>query len=148
MEWKLYFKSRFQVAASDSVDMAQLYQFVVVDSLNLSGKSKIKHLRPLAELRDLKFLDISQTAIEDLSPISNITLLESLNLSNTPTAAIKFIKYSDRLRYLDISNSQIEDISELINLSNLQVLKASNTSIQSFAVLNQFKRLQVFIPLK
>jgi hypothetical protein len=142
LEWKLYFKSRFQVAAFDSVDMAQLYQFVAVDSLNLSGKSNIKHLRPLAELRDLKFLDISQTTIEDLSPISNITLLESLNLSNTPTAAIKFIKYSDRLRYLDISNSQIEDISELINLSNLQVLKASNTSIQSFAVLNQFKRLQ------
>jgi len=141
-EWKLYFKSRFQLSKTDSVELSKLYQFVAVDSLNLSGKSKIKHLRPLAELRDLKFLDISQTAIEDLSPISNITLLESLNLSNTPTTAIKFIKYSDRLRYLDISNSRIEDISELINLSNLQVLKASNTSIQSFAVLNQFKRLQ------
>lgn len=140
--WKSYFKSRFALSKTDSIDLSKLYQFVAVDSLNLSGKTHIKHLRPLSELRDLKFLDISQTTIEDLSPIANITLLESLNLSNTPTAAIKFIKYSDRLRFLDISATQIEDISELINLSNLQVLKASKTSIQSFAVLNQFKQLQ------
>jgi hypothetical protein len=141
-EWKLYFKSRFQLSKTDSADLGQLYKFVAVDSLNLSGKSQIKHLKPLSELRDLKFLDISHTTIEDLSPISNITFLETLNLSNTPTAAIKFIKYSDRLRDLDISNTQIEDISELANLTNLQVFKASNTSIQSFAVLNQFKGLK------
>jgi hypothetical protein len=139
--WKSYFKSRFELSGTDSVDLSKLYQFVAVDSLNLSGKRQITHLRPLSELRDLKFLDISQTTIADLSPIANITLLESLNLSNTPTAAIKFIKYSDRLRFLDISATPIEDISELINLSNLQVLKAANTSIQSFAVLNQFKQL-------
>lgn len=141
-EWKLYFKSRFQLSKSDSVDLSKLYKFVAVDSLNLSGKSQIKHLKPLSELRDLKFLDISHTAIEDLSPISNITFLETLNLSSTPTAAIKFIKYSDKLRGLDISNTQIEDISELVNLTNLQVFKASNTAIQSFAVLNQFKNLK------
>lgn len=141
-EWKLYFKSRFQLSKSDSVDLGKLYKFVAVDSLNLSGKSQIKHLKPLSELRDLKFLDISHTAIEDLSPISNITFLETLNLSSTPTAAIKFIKYSDKLRDLDISNTQIEDISELVNLTNLQVFKASNTAIQSFAVLNQFKNLK------
>ena len=142
-EWKLYFKSRFQLSETDSADLGQLYKFVAVDSLNLSGKSQIKHLKPLSELRDLKFLDISHTAIEDLSPISNITFLETLNLSNTPTAAIKFIKYSDKLKDLDISNTKIEDISELANLTNLQVFKASNTSIQSFAVLNQFKGLKV-----
>lgn len=141
-EWKLYFKSRFQLSKSDSVDLGKLYKFVSVDSLNLSGKSQIKHLKPLSELRDLKFLDISHTAIEDLSPIANITFLETLNLSSTPTAAIKFIKYSDKLRDLNISNTQVEDISELVNLTNLQVFKASNTAIQSFAVLNQFKNLK------
>ena len=141
-EWKLYFKSRFQISNGDSVALDKLYKFVAVDSLNLSGKSQIKHLKPLSELRDLKFLDISNTTIEDLSPISNITFLETLNLSSTPTIAIKFIKYSDRLRDLDISNTQIEDISELANLTNLQVFKASNTAIQSFAVLNQFKSLK------
>lgn len=143
LEWKLYFKSRFQLSESDSVDLSKLYRFVAVDSLDLSGKVQIKHLKPLSELRDLKFLDISYTTIEDLSPISNITFLETLNLSSTPTAAIKFIKYSDRLRDLDISNTQIEDISELGNLTNLQIFKASNTAIQSFAVLNQFKSLKV-----
>jgi hypothetical protein len=141
-EWKLYFKSRFQISNGDSVALDKLYKFVAVDSLNLSGKSQIKNLKPLSELRDLKFLDISNTTIEDLSPISNITFLETLNLSSTPTIAIKFIKYSDRLRDLDISNTQIEDISELANLTNLQVFKASNTAIQSFAVLNQFKSLK------
>jgi hypothetical protein len=141
-DWKSYFKLRFQLSKTDTVELAKLYQFVAVDSLNLSGKSQIKHLRPLSELRDLKFLDISQTAIEDLAPISNVTFLESLNLSNTPTSAIKFIKYSDRLRYLDISNTKIDDISELVNLTNLQVLRAEKTPIESFAVLNQFKSLQ------
>jgi hypothetical protein len=140
--WKSYFKSRFKLAASDTVGMPQLYQFVAVDSLYLSGNRQIRQLAPLSELRDLKYLDISNTAIADLSPISNITFLETLNLANTPTSAIQFIKYADRLQVLDLSQSQIEDISELVNLKSLRVLRAEKSLIQSFAVLNQFKNLK------
>ncbi|MCM0042950.1 MAG: leucine-rich repeat domain-containing protein [Algoriphagus sp.] len=140
--WKSYFKSRFQLSASDTVDMAQLYRFVAIDSLHLAGNRQIRHLAPLSELRDLNYLDISNTAIADLSPIANITFLERLNLANTPTTAIQFIKYADRLRDLNISNTQIEDISELVNLKNLRVLRAEKSPIQSFAVLNQFKNLK------
>jgi Leucine-rich repeat (LRR) protein len=140
--WKAYFKSRFQLSASDTVGMPQLYQFVAVDSLHLSGNRQIRQLAPLSELRDLKYLDISNTAIADLSPISNITFLETLNLANTPTSAIQFIKYADRLQVLDLSQTQIEDISELVNLKSLRVLRAEKSPIQSFAVLNQFKNLK------
>lgn len=140
--WKSYFKIRFQLGAADTVAMAQLYQFVAVDSLNLSGNRQIRQLAPLSELRDLKHLDISNTAIADLSPISNITFLETLNLANTPTSAIQFIKYADRLQDLDLSNTQIETISELVNLKNLRILRAEKSPIQSFAVLNQFKYLK------
>lgn len=139
--WKGYFKSRFKLTASDSVPLAQLYTFVSVDSVNLSGNRQIRQLAPLAELRDLKFLDISNTAIANLGPIANITFLESLNLANTPTKDIKFIKYADRLQVLDISATQIEDISELLNLKSLTTLRAEKTPVQSFAVLNQFKNL-------
>lgn len=140
--WKGYFKKRFELAPADSVPMAQLYTFVSVDSLNLSGNRQIRQLAPLAELRDLKFLDISNTAIANLAPIANITFLESLNLANTPTADIKFIKYADKLQALDISATQIEDISELLNLKSLTTLRAEKAPIQSFAVLNEFKNLK------
>lgn len=139
--WKGYFKTRFELAAADSVPMAQLYKFVSVDSLNLSGNRQIRQLAPLAELRDLKILDISNTSITNLAPIANITFLESLNLANTPTADIKFIKYADRLQILDISATQIEDISELLNLKSLRTLRAEKAPIQSFAVLNEFKNI-------
>lgn len=140
--WKGYFKTRFELAATDSVQLAQLYTFVSVDSLNLSGNRQIRQLAPLSELRDLKFLDISNTAITSLAPIANITFLASLNLANTPTADIKFIKYADKLQALDISGTQIEDISELLNLKNLTSLRAEKAPIQSFAVLNEFKNLR------
>jgi hypothetical protein len=140
--WKAYFKQRFQLSSTDSIDLALLYKFVSVDSLNFSGNRQIRQLSPLSELRELTFLDISNTSISNLAPISNITLLESLILSNTPTAEIQFIKYAEKLQYLDISRTKIENISDLLHLSKLTSLKAEQTPIQSFSVLNQFKNLQ------
>jgi hypothetical protein len=139
--WKVYFKNRFDLSLTDSTELEQLYRFVSIDSLTISGNKEITELRPLSELRDLKVIDISNTIIDDLAPISNVTFLESLNLANTPTSDIQFIKYSDRLKHLDISNTGIEDISQLLNLKSLISLKAQNTPIMSFAVLNEFKNL-------
>lgn len=139
--WKNYFKGRFELSAEDSISLDWLYRFVSVDSLDISGRREIFGLQALSELRDLKVVDISNTAITDLGPISNVTFLESLNLTNTPTSDIQFIKYSDRLKYLDISDTQIEDISTLLNLKSLVSLKAENTPVMSYAVLNEFKNL-------
>ncbi|WP_026968926.1 leucine-rich repeat domain-containing protein [Algoriphagus terrigena] len=139
--WKSYFTERFALTPEDTVSLDWLYRFVGIDSLNISGRREIFGLQALSELRDLKVVDISNTAITDLGPISNVTFLESLNLTNTPTSDIQFIKYSDRLKHLDISNTRIEDISQLLNLKSLVSLKAENTPIMSFAVLNEFKNL-------
>lgn len=139
--WKSYFKKRFQLNPTDSVGLDLWYKFVSVDSLNLSGNRQIKNLNALSELRDLKHLDISNTAITNLGPIANVTLLESLTIANTSTSNIQFIKYADRLKYLDISKTKIENISELLNLKSLIGVKAEQTPIQSFAVLNEFKNL-------
>ncbi len=139
--WQAYFKERFDLASEDSVTLDWLYRFVSVDSLNISGRREIFGLQALSELRDLKVMDISNTAIADLGPISNVTFLESLNLANTPTSDIQFIKYSDRLKHLDISSTAIEDISQLLNLKSLVSLRAERTPIMGFAVLNEFKNL-------
>lgn len=143
--WKRYFTERFQVINSDSVSsdtiaINELYKFVEIDSLDISGLALLD-LSPLEALRNLKYVNISNTQITQLGPISNVTFLEHLDVSNTPTSDIQFIKYSDRLKHLDISNTKIEDISELVNLKTVRSLKADNTPIMNFSVLNEFDSL-------
>ena len=140
--WKNYFKGRFGLADMDSVDLDILYSFVSVDSLDISNTDSLLDLSALEALRDLKYVDLSNTKITALGPISNVTFLEYLNVSNTPTEDIQFIKYSDRLKHLNISNTQIQEISDLQNLRSLETLEAEKTPILSFAVLNEFENLK------
>ncbi|MAN85660.1 MAG: internalin [Algoriphagus sp.] len=140
--WKSYFRGRFKIGAFDSIGLDHLYKFVSIDSLDISGTDSLLNLRPLEALRDLKYVDLSNTKIRALGPISNVTFLEYLNVSNTPTSDIQFIKYSERLKHLDISNTRIQNISDLKNLKSLKSLKLEKTPILSFAVLNEFDSLR------
>ncbi|MEP0711051.1 MAG: leucine-rich repeat domain-containing protein, partial [Algoriphagus sp.] len=140
--WKSYFRERFALSAYDSIGVEQLYKFVEVDSLDISGRDSLLNLDPMEAMRNLKYVNLSNTQITELGPISNVTFLEYLDVSNTPTADIQFIKYSDRLKHLDISNTQITNISELVNLKSIRSLRIEKTPILSFAVLNEFDSLK------
>ncbi|MHA7129417.1 leucine-rich repeat domain-containing protein [Algoriphagus namhaensis] len=145
--WQDYFRTRFQINPFDSVDLDLIYRFVSVDSVDISGTDSLLDLTPLQALRELKYVDLSNTQVTALGPISNVTFLESLDISDTPAKDIQFIKYSDRLKYLDISNTQVTDISELSNLAALEELKASGTPVMSFAVVNDFTNLKrLYLP--
>jgi len=140
--WKIFLKEKFQVSEFDSIDVDLLYRFVSMDSLDISGTDSLLNLKPLEAMRELKFVNLSNTQITELGPISNVTFLEYLDVSNTPASDIQFIKYSDRLKHLDISNTEIHHIEDLANLKTLTSLKADRTPIMSFAVLNEFDSLQ------
>lgn len=139
--WESYFRGKIGIAEEDSITLDHLYKISIIDSLDLAGNEYLIDLIPIEALRDLKYIDISNTNVVELNPISNVTFLNYLNISNTPTEDIQFIKYSENLEYLDISGTQIQDISELSNLKKLHTLKAKNTIVQSFAVLNSFESL-------
>lgn len=140
--WQAYFRDRFAISQYDSISLDQLYRFVEVDSLDISGTDSLLDLSPMEAMRNLKFVNLSNTQITELGPISNVTFLEYLDVSNTPTSDIQFIKYSDRLKHLDISRTHIRDISELVNLKSIRSLRVEETPIMSFAVLNEFDSLK------
>ncbi len=142
VHWKSYFTNRFELTEYDSIDLDLIYRFVGVDSLDISGTDSLLDLSPISSMRELKFVDLSDTQIDSLAPISNVTFLEVLDISNTPAKDIQFIKYSDRLKFLDISNTSVSDISELVNLESLEELRAENTPVMSFSVLNEFESLK------
>lgn len=139
--WTSYFRNKIGIGEEDTVTVDHLYKISAIDSIDFSGNEYLIELGPLEALRDLKYIDISNTKVVELNPISNVTFLSHLNISNTPTTDIQFIKYSDNLKYLDISNTSIEDISELGNLKSLQTLRAVNTKIISYSVLNSMQAL-------
>lgn len=140
--WENYFRTKIGLAESDSVTVEDLYKISALDSINLAGNQFVIDLEPIEALRDLKYIDISNTNIQELNPISNVTFLTYLNIANTPTQDIQFIKYSDRLTHLNISATKITDISELGNLKQLHTLEAVSTPINSFGVLNSFESLR------
>ncbi len=144
-QWQGYFTDRFGIEESDSVSVDLLYKFVSVDSLDISNTDSLLDLSPMEAMRDLRYVNLSNTKITELGPISNVTFLEYLDVSNTPAEDIQFIKYSDRLNHLDISNTGITDINELANLKSLKSLKAEKTPIMSFAVLNEFDSLKSLV---
>lgn len=139
--WESFFRNKIGITEEDSVTVEHLYQISTIDSIDFSGNEYLVELSPIEALRDLRYIDISNTKVEELNPISNVTFLIHLNISNTPTKDIQFIKYSDKLQYLDVSNTLIEDISELGNLKSLHTLKAVNTPIVSYSVLNSMQAL-------
>ncbi|MEX2593262.1 MAG: leucine-rich repeat domain-containing protein [Anditalea sp.] len=140
-EWGNYFREKYNFT-EDSLTMDQINKISDMDSLDISGNGLIRDLSPLHALRELKYVNISNTHIQDLSPISNVTFLSYLDISNTPTEDIQFIKYSERLSYLDISNTNVSDIDELKNLGNLKHLKVVNTPLLGFGTLNAFSALE------
>lgn len=140
--WEDYFKSKIGLSENDSVTLDHLYKISSTDSINLSGNQYVIDLEPIHALRDLKYIDISNTRITELNPISNVTFLTYLNIANTATKEIQFIKYSDKLTVLDISGTQIQDLSELGNLKQLHTLRAVKTPIMSFGILNSFESLR------
>jgi hypothetical protein len=141
-EWRSYFEERFDLAEVDSIEMEQLNKMSSLDSLDLSGRGLIRDLTPIHALRDLKYIDISETNIVDLSPISHVTYLAYLDISNTPTEDVQFIKYSETLKHLDLSHTRVHNIEELGGLKNLESLKVKNSPVRSFGVLNNFKKLE------
>lgn len=141
-EWRSYFESKFNLEERDSVDLELINKMSSIDSLNLSGKRLIQDLSPIFAMRDLKYINISNTNIADLSPISHVTYLSYLDISNTPTEDVQFLKYSETLNHLNISGTKVYNIDELGGLKNLKVFKVANAPIRGFGVLNNLNNLE------
>jgi len=142
LEWETLLREKFAIT-DDSVQLDILYKISALDTLDLSGNKLLVDIAPIHVFRDLTYVDISRTQINELSPISNITFLSYLDVSNTPTVDIQFIKYSDKLKHLNISGTKVTNIDELTSLKNLQTFKAAKAPLRGFGVLENFTQLEI-----
>lgn len=133
-EWRTIFKRKLNIV--DSVQLNDIKDMIALNELDLSGNEYIQSLEPLAQLVNLRMLNLSHTSVEDLTPIRNLTELVELNLSGTRIFDLTPLKYSTRLARLNINKTEIRTIAVLEKMQALQNLEMRATHVIDFAPLS------------
>ncbi|MDE0009645.1 MAG: leucine-rich repeat domain-containing protein [Candidatus Poribacteria bacterium] len=88
--------------------------------------NQIQDLRPLANLKEIHFLDLSGNQISDLSPLAGLVNLEVLRLGGNQITDVSPLAGLVNLKEIILSYNQIADISSLAGLANLENLRIKN----------------------
>ena len=106
-----------------------LKTFRKATKVDLSNNLTISNLDPLSELTELLELDISNTLIEDLNPIRNLKKLEIINVSGSSVSTLVSLRYINSLTEINLSNTQVYSIDVMASLSSLSRLNISNSQV-------------------
>jgi Leucine-rich repeat (LRR) protein len=98
-----------------------------VESVDLSD-SKVSDLSPLTKLKQIKSLVLNNTSVSDLSPLAELQNLKELDLNNTPVSDLTPLAELRNLEWLDIGETQVSDLSPLAKLKNLKWLFIFNNT--------------------
>lgn len=140
LEWQTVFTKKLQL--TDSVTLADIKTITSMKELDISNNRYLLDLAPISQLTILTTLDLSGTIISDLTPIRNLTELMELNLSDSNIKDLLPLKYANKLVQLIFNNTAVEDISVLEKMPLLQHLEMSGTPVINFNSLARLTELQ------
>jgi hypothetical protein len=102
----------------------------------------ITDLSPLSELSNLQSLDLMGTQVDNLSPLAELINLQSLNLWKTKVTDLSPLAGLTNLQALDLSRTRVMDLSPLSKLINLQYLSVINTNVSDLSPLTSLTNMQ------
>ncbi|MEQ9413680.1 MAG: hypothetical protein RIF39_07605, partial [Cyclobacteriaceae bacterium] len=129
-EWQSIFKREIKVI--DTVQLADLKRVTSIQHIDLRGNIYIQDISPLSQLYGLKSLNLSKTNISDLTPVRNLTELTDLDLSYTPVNDISSLRYAWKLSNLSLAHSKVTDVSVIEKMTSLQQLDLSGTYLTNY----------------
>ena len=148
--------------ARDGVDFSALAELPTLRTLDLSS-AKITDFSAVSAFENLTYLSLSETNFNDLSllsgltkleelylgkflerhdfaesldPISELTSLRKLHVSNAGLKDISAISAMVNIESLALEGNPIEDYSPIANLSNLKTLDLTNTLVSDISFLS------------
>ncbi len=79
--------------------------------------------------------------IRDLTPLSSLTQLQRLFLTNTQTRDLTPLSSLTELQWLDLDNTQVSDLTPLAKFTRLQILSADNTQVSDLTPISKLTKL-------
>ncbi len=115
------------------------WQHALADNLEITSQSPSAN--ELAAMRQITELDLSGSAIDDLTPLYSFRELTKLDLSDTKITDLTFLKNLSKLTELHMVCSHGLNVEELACLSGLEVLDISYPVIPLVGSLTLLERL-------
>lgn len=107
----------------------ELHAIINVKSLKVNHF--IQDAEPISRLTNLENLDISDSKIDDLSPLFGMHNLKYLNASNTKVSDLTPLSNCKNLRELNIENTKVKSLQPLYGLGSIVKIYADGTSVTS-----------------
>ena len=122
-------------------DLTGLEHATQLRILDLTWHTGVTDLDPIAQLTQLRELNIYRTNVIDLTPIAQLTQLSKLDISGTGVFDLTPIAQLTQLKELRIKNTGVTDLTPLSGLTQLSKLDMWGTPINDLTPLAQLTRL-------
>jgi len=135
-DWHRIFIRTTKISAIPSKE--ELAKIPLLDSINLSGETRINNLDPLNKLLRLRIVIANKTKITDLSPLHEHKNIQYMDISETEIKDLTLIDHFTLLKVLIADHSKIEKIDEL-NIPSLEIFYADHTNVQDISAMEFLK---------
>ena len=125
--WKAVFSQQTSIEGEPSTE--QLHEVINMTDLDLSGNPYLQDLMPVSRLTNLVNLNISNTEITSLMPLMGMMNLEYINLEHTFVENLQSLSSMSRLKELNISNTPISNLEPLAADTRLETIWADNSGV-------------------
>ena len=135
--WKAVFSQ--QLNLTDDPTTEQLHEVINMTDLDLSNNPYMQNLIPVSRLTNLVHLNISNTEITRLDALYGMTNLETIDISNTYVSDLSPLANMRQLKELNLNHTPVDNLEHLTGNIHLQTVWADHTDIDQEQV-NLLKR--------
>jgi len=102
----------------------------------------VTDLSPLSKLASLQSIDCSNTPVTDLSPLSELSSLQSINCAGTQVTDLSPLSGIASLQSINCAGTEVTDLSPLSGIASLQSIDCSHTQVTDLSSLSGIASLQ------
>jgi len=128
-------------ASTGGIDLTPIAQLKELEFLNLLFVGT-PDLAPLAQLKNLQALCLLNGGVIDLAPLAQLHKLQRLSLVGTGVTNLAPLAQLEALQCLTLEDTGVTDLAPIARLQGLQELDLSGTGVTDLAPLAQMRALQ------
>lgn len=142
--WKKVFQNQELKGKDVEPNDEQLTRIVRVTHINCSHNKDIENLKPLSKLTLLEEIRCNDTQIKSLEGIENLTNLKILDCSNNDNiSSVAPLRNIVSLEELSCGNTMVKDLSPLKGLVNLKKLDVHFATVNKLLVIGELINLEI-----